>query len=793
MALGIISGGILRQINSLFFSMAAITLLFVAAVVWCARNKGSVKLLFYGAIFFAFFCIGYIKYDIQCKDYNSFIQILHSQGEKSDFYGTVKSIEYKENSIYITIHAKKYGKILGIIYDDYKGESPDYTYINGICNFTMEFMQFSEEYNYGNFSENKYYQSLGYSGKGICKNIYLIRKNPGINGKLEKIKNNMNNILLKCAGNKYGLVISAITLGNKGMMDKNYKEKLSANGLSHIMAVSGMHVSTVATVISFLCFTVFGKNISIILINIILCFYWIMTGGSISCVRAVIMYIIKSGGLLFGRKYSPSIGVSLSVTYIFMKNPHYITNQSFIMSYMAIIAVLLVSPLIIFQVKEKAKRHIWYKNKVAKAMIYSVTISLTINIIMYPLICLNYYEVPVYSPLLNILLIPLLTFCFLSAILCVAGYGIFYCISGEGQAIIIGRLLISVGKGVLITMEKCCDIAEKLPFNKIITGKPETMEVIYFYGIILVICMWLHYLRKITLRKKKLNAVIREKVKYLNIFLLLCLVFGFLILSNNNHIMGKGYFISFINVGQGDCILIKDMDNKIYMMDCGSSSNDNICKNRVIPHVKALGIKKIDYLIISHGDNDHVNGITDLLNNKTISVEAVIMGENYRETENENMLNIKRVAKDEKIKIIYVKEGARIISGEYTMECVYGGKKICDDENANGLVFLAIGKNFNMLLTGDMGEEQEKQLLLSNNHSLNKIKNKLMLLKVAHHGSKYSSCNEFIEFFQPETAVISYGKNNFGHPSPEVINKLKAVNTIVFETIKKGIMLKYNS
>ena len=793
MALGVISGGILRQINNIFFSMVAITLFFVAAIVWCGRNNSSVKLLFYGAIFFAFFCIGYIKYDKQCRDYNSFNQLLHSREEESDIYGTVKSIEYKENSIYITIHTKKYGKILGIIYNDYKGESPDYAYINGMCNFTMEFMQFSEECNYGNFSENKYYRSLGYSGKGICKNINLIRENPGIKGNLEKIREKMNNILLKCAGNKYGPVISAITFGNKGMMDKNYKEKLSINGLSHVMTVSGMHVSTVAMVISFLCFTVLGKKISIILINIILCFYGIMTGGSISCVRAVIMYIIKSGGLLFGRKYSPSIGVSISATYIFMKNPHYITNQSFFMSYMAIMAVLLISPLIIFQFKERAKRHIWYKNKVAKAMVYSVIISLTINIFMYPLICLNYYEVPVYSPVLNILLIPLLTFCFLSALLCVTGYCIFYCISGEVQAIIIGRLLVSVGKGVLITMEKCCDIAEKLPFNKIITGKPETKEVIYFYGIIFIICIWMYYLRKITLRKKKLNAVIREKVKYINILLVVCLIFGFIIISNNNHIMGKGYFISFINVGQGECILIKDMDNKIYMMDCGSSSNDNICKNRVIPHIKALGIKKIDYLIISHGDNDHVNGITDLLNDKTISIGTVIMGENYRETENESMLNIKKVAEEERIKIVYVKEGDRIISGEYTMECVYGGKKLYDDENANGLVFLAIGNNFNMLLTGDMGEEQEKQLISSNNQSLYKIKNKLIVLKVAHHGSKYSSCNEFIEFLQPEAAVISYGKNNYGHPSPEVINKLKEVDTIVLETIKKGVMLKYNN
>jgi len=598
----------------------------------------------------------------------------------------------------------------------------------------------------------------------------------------------MNDILITCAGEKHGSVLSAMTLGTKSLMDEETKDLYSRNGLSHITAISGMHIGVVGMCLFGVLRKLFGVTPASFITGGAMLLYGIITGASVSCVRAVVMFLVKLGGIVTGRRYSPSVSVAVSMVLILLGNPCYIYNSSFIMSYAAIISVLIIFPVVNYHIKNMIKRSRYAYIKNLKKSVAAVVGSLCLNVVMLPLMSFYFYKVPVYSVLINILVVPLMSMVLFSSIICCG----LYCFLGgtAGYAEMIGTGVVMVGKVLLIVFEKLCNIFEFLPFNIYVSGKPQIGEVLFFYGTVAVIIILLWAIR-VYMRRKQLtmDRVFGRVVLSAVALMLFISVRNILV---NKHVTGNGLFISFIDVGQGDCVFIRDSKGVTYLYDCGSSDEECVGKYMVVPHLRSLGVDNIDYVIVSHGDTDHVSGIKEMLSDRYLmDIGCLIVGK--LQAQSDAVRELVALAEKKDIRVVYAGKGFVIRSGELFLECIgpaAENKRIATTEavessNESSLVMVCTYKDFKLILTGDIGAETEK-ILLEDKNIADKIAN-ADVLKVAHHGSAYSSSAEFLDKVLPQVAVISCGiDNSYGHPASIVVDRLLRNEAKLFLTMESG-------
>lgn len=245
-----------------------------------------------------------------------------------------------------------------------------------------------------------------------------------------------------------------------------------------------------------------------------------------------------------------------------------------------------------------------------------------------------------------------------------------------------------------------------------------------------------------------------------------------------------------IDVGQGDCTLIKTPHNKTIMIDSGGQENleeYDVGKAVLVPYLLARGITKLDYIVISHFHADHCNGFIAIMNE--IKVDKIIIAKQENHTkEEERIINL---AKEKNIGIIYAKMGQKInFDSETYIDILYTGNDI-QNLNNNSIIAELKYKAFSMLFTGDAEEKEEKEFLQE--CKVNKLK--IDILKVGHHGSKTSSSQDFINSVNAKIALIGVGKNNnFGHPNIEIIDRLKKSGAKIYRTDIMGeIMIEVDS
>ena len=244
--------------------------------------------------------------------------------------------------------------------------------------------------------------------------------------------------------------------------------------------------------------------------------------------------------------------------------------------------------------------------------------------------------------------------------------------------------------------------------------------------------------------------------------------------------------VVFLDVGQGDGSIIHMKGNN-YMVDCGSSSSDNVGRYTLIPALKYYGMTRIKCIFISHMDSDHVNGIIYLLENRDlygIDVDYVAVAKGTEV--NENYERIQKACGGE-VKIIELGAGDVV---DERFEVIYPGvdSEVSGVKEGNdySLVLKLIGKEYEILYTGDISSEIESKLInkINNNKTTNRI------LKSPHHGSKYSSSEEFIEAYDPDITIISVGRrNNYGHPAPETLERYEEEGVQILRTDEDGAVI----
>ena len=658
--------------------------------------------------------------------------------------------------------------------------------IGNIIKVRGKLRQFEEAANKGNFDSRKYYLSLGFYGKieagtieiinsdysGIRQGLYELRME--IIERLEKLCSD-NNGIFSIINNKNG-IIGAIILGDKTDIDSDIKELYSVSGIAHILAISGLHISFVGMAIYRLLRRRFRFLFSAAVSIPVVLSFGIMSGFGISTIRAIIMFILKIIGEVLGRKYDAITAISLAGFVLLLQNPFVVCNSVFQMSFGAIIAIVLILPIV--------EEILNTDNKIIKVLSANFTISLVMN----PILAWNYYELPTFSFLLNIVVVPLMSVVIVSSIV-----GIFCSCIMFG----FGKVVIFPGCGILELYTFLCNIINKSSVASIVVGQPKVTIIIVYYAILLVVLFGLKNIRtKYTRAEKERNIIKKEtglvlekkakkerRIKGQNVKVRLACIVGFLLLNCLiYYIPNPGFYITFIDVGQGDGILIHGDNGMKVMVDGGSTSEKQVAKYCIVPYLKAEGIGTIDYSIITHTDKDHISGILEILENNNsnrIRIKNLVMPDINMKDDTYNELIEK--AKLKKINVLYIKKGDTLSLGKTKIKCIYPETTTtASDKNDYCTVLSVKNKTSKILLTGDISKEIEEKIK-------DDIEENYTVLKVAHHGSNYSSSEKFLKKVNPKYSIISVGKNNsYGHPGNETMERLRKQGGVIYRTDEKG-------
>ena len=658
--------------------------------------------------------------------------------------------------------------------------------IGNIIKVRGKLRQFEEAANKGNFDSRKYYLSLGFYGKieagtievinsdysGIRQGLYELRME--IIERLEKLCSD-NNGIFSIINNKNG-IIGAIILGDKTDLDSDIKELYSVSGIAHILAISGLHISFIGMAIYRLLRRRFRFLFSAAVSIPVVLSFGIMSGFGISTIRSIIMFILKIIGEVLGRKYDAITAISLAGLVLLVQNPFVVCNSGFQMSFGAIIAIVLILPIV--------EEILNTDNKIIKVISANFTISLVMN----PILAWNYYELPTFSFLLNIVVVPLMSVVIVSSI---AGIFCSCIMFGFGKAVIFP------GCGILELYTFLCNVINKSSVASIVVGQPKVTIIIVYYAILLVVLFGLKNIRtKYTRAEKERNIIKREtglvlekkakkerRIKGQNVKLRLACIVGFLLLNCLiYYIPNPGFYITFISVGQGDGILIHGDNGTKVMVDGGSTSEKQVAKNCIVPYLKAEGIGTIDYSIITHTDKDHISGILEILENNNsnrIRIKNLVMPDINMKDDTYNELIEK--AKLKKINVLYIKKGDTLSLGKAKIKCIYPETTTtASDKNDYCTVLSVKNKTSKILLTGDISKEIEEKIK-------DDIEENYTVLKVAHHGSNYSSSEKFLKKVNPKYSIISVGKNNsYGHPGNETMERLRKQGGEIYRTDEKG-------
>ena len=645
--------------------------------------------------------------------------------------------------------------------------------------------QFEVARNKGNFDSKKYYLSIGITTKIAVKEYYVSDDNYDfLRDKLCTLREYVVGMFSKLCdtngkdkwlyGNKAG-IFSAILMGDKTELDQEIKDLYSLSGIAHILAISGLHISLIGMFLYSLLRKRFSFATSSALTIAVVTLFAITSGMGIATIRAFVMFILKLIGEILGRKYDYITAISLSALILLADNPFIIINSGFQMSFCAMITITIIWPKVVYLIN--------IKSKIANSIVFS----LCIGIFMNPVIAYNYFQLPTYSFMLNIIVVPLLGIVVISAI---AGSGMGF------LSILMGKTALTPGCLILEVYTFLCENVLKIPGAVIVVGKP-TIKIIVLYYIVIVFSLFCftlvrkNYEKDCNIKemidengKKVISSQIILKKQRKFDFKIRLAVIGISILSGFfiYYTPSKGLDIQFMDVGQGDGIFIKADDGTTITIDGGSSDVKNVAKYRMIPCITASGTGVIDSAVMTHADKDHISGIEEILNMNTengLTIRNLVMPHvSYEDEAYDELLT---AAKTKGIQVLYIKEGDTMKLGKVEIKCIHpDGKYISDNRNDYSTVLSLKYENFSALFTGDIPAEIEKSII-------NKIDNNYTILKVAHHGSKYSSDMEFLKKVMPAYSVISVGEDNsYGHPGTETINKLKSLNSKILRTDLSG-------
>lgn len=548
-----------------------------------------------------------------------------------------------------------------------------------------------------------------------------------------------------------GAFMNALLFGDRQQMTFEVEEQYQQFGLVHLLAISGSHIVLLMVIVYFILLrSGVTREIATVCLIFFIPIYMILAGASPSVIRASITGVLMLIAFMCSIRLSSLDALSITAICMLIFDPYLVFNIGFQFSFVGSFALLLSAPLLLES-----------GNGVIRNSIY---ISLISQLVSTPILLYHFGYYSPYSIFLNILYVP-----FLSLIVLPCSIIILICMP------IIPFLAKSFANVLSIGLNLSNDFlsyCESLPFTRLNFGQtPILLVALYCVSIISVLMVWE---RRISKGMMFIFAGI------------------FLFISTGHYVYP--YFresgsVTFLDVGQGDAILIRlPYDQEIYLIDTGGTIRLNkeewqrkkhefsVGNDILIPYLQKEGIKKIDKLIVTHGDADHIGAAQELLSN--ITVKEVVFGRKEQEAILEKA--VKKQALEKEVKISEVGEGEswRLNEAEFFVLAPTGKER--SENNASIVLWAKLG-GITWLFTGDLEEEGEKGLVATYPDL------RADVLKVAHHGSNTSSITPFLSAVQPNIAIISVGeRNRYGHPHKEVIERFEKMGIEIWRTDKQG-------
>ena len=549
--------------------------------------------------------------------------------------------------------------------------------------------------------------------------------------------------------------LNGILLGNTSTLDKDLKESFRESSLSHILAISGMHVSYIVIGLEIILknLIVNKKKRNYILIVLLIIFSF-LTGLKASCLRAVITYSLLLLASNTYRKNNFYISLAISFIIILLINPFNLFNIGMWLSYFATIGIVIFSKLIKRIINLKIiKTQNAFLNRVID--IFSISVSAQILIFPITIYCFNKISFSFFisNILISFIIGPILALGYISILFSIVFFPIAKIIANIENILI--KLLFIISK-----------ICSKIPFSNIIVVTPNFILVLLYYFLFFYL-VFINCKNKYQLFRCILKFSNLKKFVFSNFQKILSIICIILIMQQGGSFQNFGKLrICFVDVGQGDCTVITTPKGKNIIIDGGEEE-----ENVVLPYLLDRNISKIDYLIISHFDSDHVGGLFTVMEN--LKVKTAIISKQGEKSLNYERFN--KMVEEKNIRVVAIEKGDRlnIEEGVYFDFLWPDNFNLITENilNNNSIVCKLNYNNFSILFTGDIEEVAEKQVLQEYNNF--QILNST-ILKIGHHGSKTSSSKEFLENVRPQVALIGVGKDNkFGHPNIEVLKRLE--------------------
>ena len=654
---------------------------------------------------------------------NFFIVYKSNYDEISSINAKIIDITIKDYGIKLTLKNKE--KLIGYLYLE---KEQNEEFLNNYSYGDIVYIKTEELEINNNTVENTFnYRKYLYNNKifHVLKINYIekVKDNKNI---FYKIKNNLIKNSFKLE--KSYPYINGLIFGKDDYINDDVTTSFRNIGISHLFAISGTHVSIFVLILNNILkrLKIYEEKRCIIIILFLL-FYMFLTSYPMSVLRSCIFTILLTINKRFYFFIKPQNLLYLTLAIILFINPLYIYNLGLQLSFSISLSLILMGE---------------YINSFKKNIGKSFCISFISFVVSFPIVINNFYEVNFLSIFYNLFFVPFITMLILPLTL------ISFILPFLDNIL---HLFIFILENLTLFLSKIS--ALKITFCKV------NFVIFCLYYVLIIFCLF--YLKK---GKKSV------------VFFLLIVI----IIHSNIKFINNDY-VMFMDVNQGDSTLIV-VNKKITLIDTGGIlqlNNDkydyNITNNRTIPYLKSKGIKKIDNLILTHGDADHMGDAINIVEN--IKVNKVIFNcGSYNNLEK----NLIKTLEKKKIKYDSCIESLEL--GSYKLKFL--NTKKYNNENDNSSVIYLKYNNMKFLFMGDAGIVKEKDILEKYNMS------NIDVLKVGHHGSKTSSSKKFIDEINPKYGVISVGKNNkYGHPNKEILNTLS--NSKIYRTDEDGsIMFK---
>lgn len=641
---------------------------------------------------------------------------------------------------------------------------------------TGKLYAFDGELNPGQFDANAYYKNEGYTGILDAKDIRIVKEEESFSPDiyLHRLNLAISEKYKKILGDKNAGSLSAMVLGDKRGLDEEIKELYQENSISHLLSISGLHISLLGgAVFLFLRRLKVSFSFPLITSSIILIIYGAFTGFSVSTSRAIVMMSVLFISFVIGKSYDLPSGLALAALILIVMNHRVIYQSGFLLSFFAVIGIFYIMPELLYIFKVD----IYHKRGIIKGLhllLASIISSISILLATLPIVLNNFYEVSLTGIILNIIVIPLMSLVVITGLL-----GGFVALVSE----ILGSFILGITHYILNLYTLFCRLGDRLTFLRLIIGKPDKWQIVLYYLILVIVFYFLALKRRENkLRSLKNNLPEGYNTSKRIVVTGLMTFTSFLIIAYKP----REFSINMLDIGQGDCFVVNDGNNDIYISDCGSTTVQNVGKTRLLPFLKSKGWGKVDTIFISHMDKDHVNGVNDLLKCAEITIGRIIISASYTSDKLNcaELEELKELAKMRDIKLFYMKKGDEIVGKDISFRCIYPtGEEDIKDQNEASIVMRMDYKGLSMLFTGDIAGSTEEKIIDSTGKDILDCD----ILKVCHHGSKNSSTDDFLKKVSPKLYLISCGlMNRYGHPHRDALSRMTEEGGRILRTDHMG-------